>query len=120
MYDLIFLGTDTRSIEVKGTEYYLKDLHHFTVYEISVEACREHSKESEDTSSDLCSNTSIRTFRTLKKTGADDIKQVLVTNQSVDTVSITWKEPEDPNGYIVCYTIEYKKVDNENVSCVPV
>jgi insulin receptor len=101
------------SIEVSGTEFYLTKLHHFTQYEVNVQACREKSKEREDTSSP-CSNTSSKFHRTMQKKGADDIKHVQVTNQSLEMVSITWKEPEDPNGVILCYTIEYKKLDNEN------
>jgi hypothetical protein len=107
------------SIEVSGTEFYLTKLHHFTQYEVNVQACREKSKEREDTSSP-CSNTSSKFHRTMQKKGADDIKHVQVTNQSMEMVSITWKEPEDPNGVILCYTIEYKKLDNENVTVLVV
>lgn len=115
---IFFLAThlwETFSFEVYEPEYYITKLHHFTDYDIFVQACRERTNNTNDDKSNYCSNTSVKSYRTLKKKGADDIKQVQITNQSWEMVSITWKEPEDPNGVIICYTIEYKKQDNENV-----
>nr|BBI47313.1 insulin-like peptide receptor 1 [Gnatocerus cornutus] len=102
------------SFKVEGrTDKYVGNLQHFAAYQISVRACREKSSSKED-KTEPCSNTSLNTYKTLKKHDADDIKQVQVTNQSLDMVSITWEVPKDPNGIILCYTIEYKKLDNEN------
>lgn len=102
------------STEVTGTEFYIPNLRHFTVYEIFVQACREKTNEELD-KAPACSSKNIKTHRTLKKKGADDIKQIEIKNQSLGMVSLTWTEPDFPNGLIFCYTIEYKKVDNENV-----
>lgn len=94
-------------------EFFLTNLHHYTFYDIYVQACREI--EGNDDLESSCSSTSIRTARTMHREGADDIKSVHITNQSLEIVSVTWREPEDPNGVIFSYTIEYKRLDNENV-----
>ncbi|RZC43079.1 insulin-like receptor [Asbolus verrucosus] len=102
------------SFKVYGkTEFFVSNLHHFTNYAIHVQACRAKSNDTND-KGNYCSTSSVKQARTLMKEGADDIKQVQITNQSLEMVSITWKEPEDPNGVILSYTIEYRKLDNEN------
>lgn len=42
--------------------------------------------------------------------------QVEVLNESLGTVKLRWDEPLSPNGIIVTYQIEYKSVENPNVS----
>jgi hypothetical protein len=42
---------------------------------------------------------------------------VEVLNESLGTVKLRWEEPPAPNGIIVTYQIEYKSVENPNVSC---
>ncbi|XP_044256884.1 insulin-like receptor [Tribolium madens] len=101
------------STEVTGTEFYMPNLRHYTVYEINVQACREKTNDKLDTAP-FCSSRNMKTHRTLKKKGADDIKQIEIKNQSLGMVSLTWKEPDAPNGLIYCYIIEYKNLDKEN------
>nr|CAI5859006.1 unnamed protein product [Callosobruchus analis] len=94
------------------TEFFINRLHHYTLYEISVQACRE--KEGKDDTESPCSSTSIKTDRTKSKPGADNISRVKISNRSLDEVTITWDEPEDPNGVIYRYSVEYQRVDIEN------
>lgn len=47
--------------------------------------------------------------------GADRINKVQITNRSLDTVTISWEPPEDPNGIIFTISVEYKRVDIDNV-----
>lgn len=93
------------------TEFYIKNLHHYTYYEISVQACRE--KIMNDTEN-LCSPTTYNTARTLKKAGADDIKNFRISNQTEDTVILTWEQPEDPNGVIYSYTLDNNKISKDS------
>lgn len=48
------------------TELYLTNLHHFTLYNIYVQACREE-EGAEDANKAKCSDIQIKTTRTLKK-----------------------------------------------------
>lgn len=47
---------------------------------------------------------------------ADNIAKVYITNQTMDSITITWDPPQDPNGVISHYSVEYKRIDIENVS----
>ncbi|XP_045482514.1 insulin-like receptor isoform X2 [Harmonia axyridis] len=105
------------------TELVINNLHHFTSYEISVQACRkkEEGKE-EDRNPELCSQTKQENnVKTLVKDGADDIKRIYVINQTMESVTIRWDDLEDPNGMIFKYFIEYKR-NTENakpsVNCI--
>lgn len=54
---------------------------------------------------------------------ADNIDQIKlsveVNNQTEygGEVRLKWEEPPEPNGIVVTYHIEYRRVDIENVSC---
>jgi len=49
---------------------------------------------------------------------ADDIIDSFVqeSNHTIGLVKIGWKEPEDPNGLIIKYQIEYRRQDIPNLS----
>lgn len=49
----------------KTKEFFISKLHHFTYYEINVQACRK--KEGKEDTDSPCSSTSMQTARTLKK-----------------------------------------------------
>lgn len=54
---------------------------------------------------------------------ADDVFELSVqvqdvSNHSLGEVLLKWEEPVAPNGLIVTYQIEYRRVDIENVSTV--
>ncbi|CAH1989756.1 unnamed protein product [Acanthoscelides obtectus] len=94
------------------TEFFVNRLHHYTLYEVSVQACRD--KQGDDDVENPCSARNIKTDRTRSKPGADNITKVKISNRSLDEVTLTWEEPEDPNGVIYRYSIEYQRVDLEN------
>lgn len=52
--------------------------------------------------------------------GVDNVGLVRVSipsaNLTSGMVKLMWDEPEDPNGIILTYQIEYRRVDIENVS----
>lgn len=48
--------------------------------------------------------------------GVDNISRVQITNESLDSVTVSWEQPKDPNGRILSVSVEYKQVDIENVS----
>jgi hypothetical protein len=54
--------------------------------------------------------------------GADNVDSsklvVEVLNETLGTVRLRWEEPPSPNGIIVTYQIEYKSIENPNVSLV--
>lgn len=98
------------------TEMYINKLKHYTVYDITVQVCRE-SEGSLD-KQPTCSKASSPLIepRTQEKVGANDIHFIKVHNQSVDMVVITWKEPEDPNGELLNYRMEYKRLDHDHAN----
>lgn len=48
--------------------------------------------------------------------GADNITKISITNKSLDSVTVAWVQPEDPNGVIFTFTVEYQKMENKYVS----
>lgn len=104
------------------TDFAMKNLRHFAVYTIEVQACREPVEN--DTLANCCSTKSIKTARTLSLATADDIPNnsfkysIMKTNNNSQytMVKLNWEEPKDPNGLIVTYNIEYKNMDVQNVS----
>lgn len=47
--------------------------------------------------------------------GADDVTKIMIANQSVDMVTVSWEAPAYPNGIIVSYSVEYRKIGLEDV-----
>nr|XP_023028682.1 insulin-like receptor [Leptinotarsa decemlineata] len=45
---------------------------------------------------------------------AEKIGKVQITNQSMNSITISWEQPEDPNGQISMYSVEYQNIDIEN------
>ncbi|XP_046628690.1 insulin-like receptor isoform X2 [Neodiprion virginianus] len=109
------------------TNYAVKNLRHYAVYTIEVQACREPVPN--ESQSNYCSTKSIKTARTEPLISADDIPnntfdlEVITGNNSRSMVKLSWEEPPNPNGLIVTYQIEYKKIDFQNVKamviCIP-
>ena len=88
----------------------LKDLRHYAGYSIKIEACLDKKPDGD---SSQCSPDEMAYIRTQEKAGVDDIPEtpkVMVnrTTSSVE-VQIRWKEPQDPNGLILAYQINYKR-----------
>lgn len=97
--------------------FVMKDLRHFAAYNIEVQACR--AQEMNDTYK-KCSTKSMRTFRTMSLDSADNIPpntfkmSISGENNSLTMVTLQWDEPPQPNGLIITYQIEYKRVDIQN------
>ncbi|XP_061926885.1 insulin-like peptide receptor isoform X1 [Apis cerana] len=97
--------------------FVMKDLRHFAAYNIEVQACR--AQEMNDTYK-KCSTKSMRTYRTLPLESADNIPpntfkmSISGENNSLTMVTLQWDEPPQPNGLIITYQIEYKRVDIQN------
>ncbi|XP_076354454.1 insulin receptor-like isoform X3 [Tachypleus tridentatus] len=102
------------------TSVTVSQLHHYTEYTIEVQACHYTDKE-ENTRCPFyepCSTAAIASIRTLPLSNVDDIDSTTIMvhsdNTSAKTVHIQWDEPEDPNGVIVYYSIEYTHLDDDN------
>lgn len=102
----------------------LTDLDHFTEYTIEVKACQEPIPSS---TKKPCSVTAMTSVRTLPLAGADDIDESTISylfdnstiHSKLKLVHIRWSEPARPNGFILSYQIEYKRVTSEPVSGRP-
>ncbi|UYV63309.1 InR [Cordylochernes scorpioides] len=99
----------------------MADLSHFTEYTIEVTACLD---ENTNTSKQPCSTKAITTVRTLPLGGMDDINphsiRINTDNATMGMVTLHWQEPLNPNGLVVTYTIEYRKVDSDGHKPIPV
>lgn len=101
----------------------MKNLRHFAAYNIEVQACRERVENEDKSKKNNCSTKSMKTYRTLAMESADSIppntfKLSISGNNSLTIITLYWEEPPQPNGLIVTYQIEYKRVDIKNVSNV--
>ncbi|CAH0727470.1 unnamed protein product, partial [Brenthis ino] len=106
-------------------------LRHFTWYTVNVWACRmQHENESAVIyEREWCSQRAHYTFRTLQRLNADVVRnlhaEVLPSNKTLPEVNVTWQPPEDPNGFVVAYSVHQSRVDDTNqaqemglVSCI--
>ncbi|XP_036146603.1 insulin-like receptor [Monomorium pharaonis] len=118
-----------RIIPSTNLTFVMRNLRHFTAYNIEVQACRElDASELNDTKviPKNCSMKSMKTYRTLSMTNADNIPPNSFTliksgeNNSLATVTLFWDEPVQPNGLVVTYQIEYKRIDIENIKATVV
>ena len=109
-----------RLIPSTNLTFVMRNLRHFAAYNIEVQACRE--RVGNDTKSKNCSTKSMKTYRTLSMESADNIPsntfelKTSGENNSFTIVTLSWDEPPQPNGLIVTYQIEYKRIDIKNVS----
>lgn len=98
-------------VAVPTTTLKIAPLKHFTVYSITIIACRSGSGTN-------CSTPVIVTHRTEPKAGADDIGEVTILanpkNNSHNLLALTWAPPPEPNGPLLSYTIKYTNKDIEN------
>ncbi|KAF7492360.1 Insulin receptor [Sarcoptes scabiei] len=92
----------------------IENLEHFTEYTIEVKACHD--------ANEFCSVTAITSVKTLPLPGADDIDErtmsYFIDNSTINNkfkfVHITWQEPPSPNGFIISYQIEYKRITEDH------
>ncbi|NP_001291521.1 insulin-like peptide receptor [Solenopsis invicta] len=116
-----------RIIPSTNLTFVMRNLRHFTAYNIEVQACRElDASELNDTKSKNCSMKSMKTYRTLAMENADNIPPNTFTltksgeNNSLTIITLSWDEPPQPNGLIVTYQIEYKRIDIQNIQATVV
>lgn len=97
-----FLTNDTKVV--------IKSLKHYSWYSISVRACR---KPEANSTKGRCSPPQYKSARTRMIDGADDIKTLFTAqehlNNSATVIKVAWEAPEDPNGFIVSYSIKYHR-----------
>nr|ANZ55075.1 insulin receptor 1b [Pyrrhocoris apterus]QIS94310.1 insulin receptor 1b [Pyrrhocoris apterus] len=103
---------------VNSNSVVIKNLKHFSQYNIAVRACRTWELEENTTQNNNCSVEAITTARTLPLVGADNIGSQYpmweISNESIGEVILTWNEPTNPNSIILTYEIEYKKLNIDN------
>ncbi|CAH2236371.1 jg10751 [Pararge aegeria aegeria] len=96
----------------------VENMRHFTWYTVNVWACREkHENETQgDYEMSFCSPRAHYTFRTMEKLNADVVKNlnVAVLNKTQPEVNVTWLPPEDPNGFVVAYSVRSSRVDDSS------
>ncbi|XP_076235899.1 insulin-like receptor-like [Calliopsis andreniformis] len=106
-----------RRVPSTNLSFAMKNLRHFTAYNIEVQACR--APEMND-AQNKCSSKSMRMYRTLPLQNADNIPphsfkmNMSGENNSMTLITLQWDEPPHPNGLILTYQIEYKRVDIQN------
>uniref|UniRef100_A0AAY4BH53 Tyrosine-protein kinase receptor n=1 Tax=Denticeps clupeoides TaxID=299321 RepID=A0AAY4BH53_9TELE len=92
----------------------ISNLRHFTSYQIEIQACN----HPEDTN--RCSMAAYVSARTMPEDRADDIVGSVTCDVSEYMAHIKWTEPKAPNGMIILYEINYKRLgDTEELQhCV--
>uniref|UniRef100_A0A8C4DUP5 Tyrosine-protein kinase receptor n=1 Tax=Dicentrarchus labrax TaxID=13489 RepID=A0A8C4DUP5_DICLA len=91
----------------------ISNLRHFTSYQIEIHACN-HA-----TDPGRCSMAAYVSARTMPEDKADDIVGPISYDVSENTVRIAWREPLAPNGMIILYEVNYKRLgDTELHYCV--
>ncbi|XP_060783116.1 insulin receptor a isoform X2 [Neoarius graeffei] len=93
----------------------ISNLRHFTSYQIEIHACNNQPGDSE-----RCSMAAYVSARTMPEEHADDIIGEILFNVVEYSVHIRWAEPKAPNGMIILYEVNYKRLgDTEELShCV--
>uniref|UniRef100_A0A671YZL9 Tyrosine-protein kinase receptor n=1 Tax=Sparus aurata TaxID=8175 RepID=A0A671YZL9_SPAAU len=91
----------------------ISNLRHFTSYQIEVHACNHPTDPAR------CSMAAYVSARTMPEDKADDIMGPIIYEVTETTVHITWQEPVTPNGMIILYEVNYKRLgDTELHYCV--
>jgi Fibronectin type III domain len=100
---------------ISQTTFELKDLKHYTNYQIILRACREKSDPELE---ENCSSEAQIYALTMKKEENDIITvfdaSKIQSNGSSGSIRVSWKPPENPNGLILTYTIRYRKHDTDH------
>ncbi|XP_033839043.1 insulin receptor a [Periophthalmus magnuspinnatus] len=111
-------GEDKESFESTRTVITVHDkesavvsnLRHFTSYQIEIHACNHPTDQAR------CSMAAYVSARTLPEDKADDIMPPIVYEVVEKTVHISWREPTAPNGMIILYEVNYKRLgDSEEL-----
>ncbi|EDW13659.2 insulin-like receptor [Drosophila mojavensis] len=105
-------------VDANTTEFLFGKLRHFSLYSLSVRACR--YKEGENDNAELCSDSEPLEKRTQKLAHVD--KAFNLTGDLVDNMNTTrgnvrlrWEEPQNPNGAIVSYMVIFERQEQDAV-----
>ncbi|KAJ6633575.1 Insulin receptor [Pseudolycoriella hygida] len=95
----------------------LDKLRHFSMYLITVQACRD-SSDTNFNVDEYCSNVVVKSRRTEKRVDADNIEaltyqKVSNSKSNMSSMKLKWEEPKNPNGLILKYAVIYKQVGLE-------
>ncbi|XP_039998890.1 insulin receptor a [Xiphias gladius] len=82
----------------------ISNLRHFTSYQIEIHACNHPTDPAR------CSMAAYVSARTMPEDKADDIVGPISYEVTENTVHITWQEPVAPNGMIILYEVNYKRL----------
>ncbi|XP_035026675.1 insulin receptor a isoform X1 [Hippoglossus stenolepis] len=82
----------------------ISNLRHFTSYQIEIHACN-HPKDPA-----RCSMAAYVSARTMPEDKADDVVGQISYEVTENSVHITWLEPTAPNGMIILYEVNYKRL----------
>uniref|UniRef100_A0AAZ3S6U2 Tyrosine-protein kinase receptor n=1 Tax=Oncorhynchus tshawytscha TaxID=74940 RepID=A0AAZ3S6U2_ONCTS len=85
----------------------ISNLRHFTSYQIEIHGCN-HPSDSQ-----RCSMATYVSARTMPEEKADDIVGQVsheIVLENPDSVHIKWLEPKAPNGMIILYEINYRRI----------
>ncbi|XP_076004360.1 insulin receptor a [Genypterus blacodes] len=88
----------------------VSNLRHFTSYQIEIHACNHPNDPAR------CSMAAYVSARTMPEDKADNIAGPISYEVSEYTVHVRWQEPNAPNGMIILYEVNYKKLgDSEEL-----
>ncbi|XP_053740412.1 insulin receptor a [Synchiropus splendidus] len=92
----------------------ISNLRHFTSYQIEIQACNH------PTDPKRCSMAAYVSARTMPEDKADDIVGPITCEVTDMSVHIKWQEPAAPNGMIILYDVNYKRLGDveEQKHCV--
>ncbi|XP_035392398.1 insulin receptor a [Electrophorus electricus] len=82
----------------------ISNLRHFTSYQIEIHACN-HPADS-----NRCSMAAYVSARTMPEAHADDVVGPITFEVMEYSVHIKWAEPSAPNGMIILYEVNYKRL----------
>ncbi|XP_064187781.1 insulin receptor b [Anguilla rostrata] len=88
----------------------ISNLRHFTSYQIEIHACNHPTDNSR------CSMAAYVSARTMPEDKADDIAGPITYEiaDNPDVVQIKWMEPKAPNGMIILYEVNYKRLGDQS------
>lgn len=127
-------ANDVIEIAEDNGEYLIKQLDHFTTYEISITACRK-KVEGDVTTENNCGPEKRIFAKTLRNETADDIEnfnvRVLPRSPKHYSVELNWSAPENPNGHVLNYLVRQTKLSEQSraklgepskyeIACIPV
>uniref|UniRef100_A0A672ZAB1 Tyrosine-protein kinase receptor n=1 Tax=Sphaeramia orbicularis TaxID=375764 RepID=A0A672ZAB1_9TELE len=88
----------------------ISNLRHFTSYQIEIHACNHPTDPAR------CSMAAYVSARTMPEDKADDIVGLITYEVTDNTVHMSWQEPAAPNGMIILYEVNYKRLgDSEEL-----